>query len=287
MGPRTKVLILGACAIALGVALNVAFPALYSKPSRRVVSSHFYFTNLNNIRNLGLAINNYAARNGGRLPEDIVDDTGRKLWSWRVQILPDVEQQDLYDQLRLDEPWDSEHNLQYSKTPLDVFRTHPSQGPEHHTSYLAPVGPQTIFGEQRGAHTFDELTFRDGSDQTIMLVKVDSSSTRPWAAPGDLEIDPLAPGRGIDPHEGFGFLVCFADCVTTRIDEQLDPETLMTLFQVNDGKALDLDQLQPIDRMDEWRWPGVLGIGLIGLGVMLGIGAVMFPWKATPTAVPE
>ena len=41
----------------------------------------------------------------------ICDASGKPLLSWRVAILPGLEQGNLYKQFRLDEPWDSPHNL--------------------------------------------------------------------------------------------------------------------------------------------------------------------------------
>ena len=41
----------------------------------------------------------------------ILDPNGKPLLSWRVQILPYIEEQQLYQDFHLDEPWDSEHNI--------------------------------------------------------------------------------------------------------------------------------------------------------------------------------
>ena len=40
----------------------------------------------------------------------ITDKQGKPLLSWRVAILPYIEQQGLYQKFKLDEPWDSPHN---------------------------------------------------------------------------------------------------------------------------------------------------------------------------------
>src|SRR5690606_26090491 len=69
---------------------------------------------MNNLKQIMLAIHNYHDTHG-KIPQDIRDEEGNLLLSWRVQILPFIEQQALYQQFKLDEPWDSEHNLPLSK----------------------------------------------------------------------------------------------------------------------------------------------------------------------------
>jgi hypothetical protein len=65
----------------------------------------------NNLKAIGLALYNYADAHGGTLPPAYVADAhGRPLYSWRVLILPYIEQRPLYDRFHLDEPWDSPNN---------------------------------------------------------------------------------------------------------------------------------------------------------------------------------
>src|SRR4051812_32634281 len=64
---------------------------------------------VNNIKQIALAWHNYEAANG-HLPSNQVDKKGKALLSWRVQILPSLEEDALYKQFKLDEPWDSENN---------------------------------------------------------------------------------------------------------------------------------------------------------------------------------
>ncbi len=71
--------------------------------SKRMVS-------MNNMKQIALAMHNYHDVYG-RLPAPaIMDKDGKPLLSWRVAILPFIEQDNLYKQFKLDEPWDSEHN---------------------------------------------------------------------------------------------------------------------------------------------------------------------------------
>ena len=75
---------------------------------------------MNNLRQLMLALHNYHDAHG-HFPTDIRDKDGKPLLSWRVHILPYIEQENLYRQFKLDEPWDSEHNKKLVKSMPKVF----------------------------------------------------------------------------------------------------------------------------------------------------------------------
>jgi RNA polymerase sigma factor (sigma-70 family) len=64
----------------------------------------------NNLKQIALAVHSYSDTYGV-LPSDITDDEGQPLLSWRVALLPFLEQGDLYRQFKLDEAWDSPHNI--------------------------------------------------------------------------------------------------------------------------------------------------------------------------------
>src|SRR5262249_54507479 len=53
----------------------------------------------NNLKQIGLAMHNFHSSNG-RFPADIVDNEGKPLLSWRVAILPFVEQQALFNEFK-------------------------------------------------------------------------------------------------------------------------------------------------------------------------------------------
>src|SRR5205807_1197555 len=67
----------------------------------------------NNLKQFGVAMQNYGSANGDRLPPAVTyANDGKPLLSWRVMLLPYLEQDALYRAFRLDEPWDSPHNIQ-------------------------------------------------------------------------------------------------------------------------------------------------------------------------------
>ena len=62
---------------------------------------------INNLKQIALAMHNYVSANNKFPRSASLSETGKPLLSWRVAILPYLEQQDLYNKFNLDEPWDS------------------------------------------------------------------------------------------------------------------------------------------------------------------------------------
>ena len=69
----------------------------------------------NNWKQLGLAFHNFESANLKLPASAICDKKGKKLLSWRVAVLPYIEESTLYQKFKLDESWDSEHNLKVLK----------------------------------------------------------------------------------------------------------------------------------------------------------------------------
>ena len=66
---------------------------------------------INNLHQLGIAMHVHHDAFKAFPARAICDKQEKPLLSWRVKLLPFLEQNALYQQFHLDEPWDSEHNL--------------------------------------------------------------------------------------------------------------------------------------------------------------------------------
>ncbi|MEQ8837542.1 MAG: DUF1559 domain-containing protein, partial [Lacipirellulaceae bacterium] len=89
---------------------------LIAQPVKAARKAAYRTQRMNNFKQVGLALQNYtsAKRLKGFQPPAIYSEDGKPLLSWRVAVLPYIDQQALYNQFHLDEPWDSEHNLKLS-----------------------------------------------------------------------------------------------------------------------------------------------------------------------------
>ena len=115
---------------------------------------------VNNEKQIGLAIHNYIVSHGSFPPAYTHDKAGKPLLSWRVLILPYIEQDALYKEFHLDEPWDSPHNKALIARMPATYRC-PGENEElarqGKTRYLTPRGKATIFP---GAETSSCATSR-------------------------------------------------------------------------------------------------------------------------------
>jgi hypothetical protein len=74
-------------------------------------------SNNNKMHQIALAIGCYEQTHGS-FPSAVMEKDGKPLLSWRVAILPLIDEDALYKRFHLDEPWDSPHNLEVAKGAL-------------------------------------------------------------------------------------------------------------------------------------------------------------------------
>ena len=148
---------------------------------------------MNNMKQIGLAMHNYHDTFGAFPPAAITDKkTGKPLLSWRVAILPFIEQDNLYRQFKLDEPWDSEHNIKLSRTVVKVYedpRGEAAPGMTYYKVFTSPDGKKqaaiTPFSTTGKGRKFFNIT--DGTSNTIMVVS--GGDPVNWAKPDDIPFD--------------------------------------------------------------------------------------------------
>jgi hypothetical protein len=154
---------------------------------------------VNNLKQIALAMHNYHDQHK-RLPHAaICDAAGKPLLSWRVALLPFVEEDRLYREFKLDEAWDSPHNLQLLERMPSVYRT-PHRADlatqRNITFFQVVVGPGTAF--EPGLVAELPASFPNGLANTILIVEAGNAVA--WTKPEDvvLEADrPMPPLGGI------------------------------------------------------------------------------------------
>ena len=200
---------------------------------------------VNNEKQIGLAIHNYIAQYGSFPPAFTHDKAGKPLLSWRVLILPYIEQDALYKEFHLDEAWDSDHNK-----PLIARMPPPYRCPgesddvarEGKTRYLTPRGKATIFP---GPEIIKLPDVTDGTTNTIMVVEAGDANAVFWTKPDDWQVDPDLNTAGVfGSHTGVrgkGTDVGFADGSVRFLYETISPRVLRALLTRNGGEVISAD----------------------------------------------
>lgn len=191
---------------------------------------------MNNTRQLALAMHNYNSVYGKFPAQASYDKKGRPLLSWRVHILPFMEQQALYDQFHLDEPWDSPHNKKLiKKIPPYLMSPGIADRGDGKTVYLGVAGEGMAFGKK--GRTIEEYT--DGMSNTAWLVEADPSAAVEWTRPVDLQVDPKNPTKHLNGIYPGGFSASMADGSVQFISNGIDPQVFLKLLTIGGGEISD------------------------------------------------
>ena len=221
----------GSSPATVGILVGLLVPAVQA--ARAAANRN---TSMNKLRQIAVAMHNYESVKRRFPARAIFDKTGKPLLSWRVAILPFLQETELYKQFHLDEPWDSEHNKPLiDKMPAMYAK--PGREDDGKTVILVPVGKGLAFEGDKG------LTlgaFSDGTSKTILAIEVNDDRAVPWTKPDDLEVDLNKPFDGLRDTEAGGiFCAAFADGHVIGITKECDPDTLKALFTRNGGEVID------------------------------------------------
>jgi hypothetical protein len=157
---------------------------------------------------------------------------GKPGLSWRVAILPYLNQEDLYKQFKLDEAWDSPDNLRLADRMPDVFGR--GSGPfARQTQVKFFVGKGTIFDPDH-PEMRRLSAIKDGPAKTILLV--DAMPRVTWTQPDDVPFDPDAELPGMSSGMGETFNIAFADGTVKSIRRSVNRDNLKLWIMSNAGK---------------------------------------------------
>ncbi len=195
----------------------------------------------NNLRQIGLAMHNYHDTLKRFPAAAISSKDGKPLLSWRVAILPYIEQGALYRQFKLDEPWDSEHNKKLLEKMPKIYE--PVGGAQtkepHSTFYRVFTGPGTVFEGMRGVSL---ATITDGSANTALVVE--ASESVPWTKPDELVYEARKDLPKLGGLFRTGFHVLMADGSVLWVRRNFDAPTLRSVILRNDGMVIDLAKIK-------------------------------------------
>ena len=186
-------------------------------------------------------------------PAYIADADGRPMHSWRVLLLPFLDQNDLYKQYRFDEPWNGPHNRKLMSARPRIYALNDEvsqQGQE--TNYLAIVGQDTSWP---GAGAYKPLRDEAKKQSPIMVVENVGSGIS-WLEPRDLVLDAMDLSMAAESSRGISsryqppaVVTVNGDVLTLPLD--LAPEALRKMLVVTNPAALKHDP--NVKRIDDGR----------------------------------
>jgi hypothetical protein len=224
-----------------GVMYALLIPAVgkASQAAKRTAST-------NNLKQITMALHNYERQNGSFPPAYVTDAGGKPLYSWRVLLLPYLEQADLYDRFDKTKAWDDPANIDISDSLVSVFRSpFDDDVAENGVSYVGIVGPGTMFPPGKG-RKLDEIV--DGTGNTIMVLEVKGFAGS-WAEPNDPTLNQFGGGAilgessgQLQPAQARAILVGFADGTVRQLDASAAARVVQPVaITVNDGQPNAVD----------------------------------------------
>lgn len=237
-GTNTLLIVLGACAliglICVGGLAALLIPAVGAarEAARRMECQ-------NNLKQISLAMLNYHDTFKTFPPAYIPAEDGTPMHSWRVLILPFIEESYLHDQYDFNESWDSPANFGLSSYQPAIY-TCPSD-PNSLCSYFVIDVPNGLFDGSKGSPIHSII---DGTSNTIMIVEVAGSNVH-WMEPSDLGPAALAApinsnmnGSVISSNHARGAAVAFADGSVHFLPEDTTLQVLNLLTTKGDGQPV-------------------------------------------------
>ncbi len=221
-------------AAALLAGLVAAPAASADPPTKRELAA-----SANNLKQMALA---FHAHNDAFnvLPNNVYSKDGKPLLSWRVQILPFVEQQALYQQFKLDEPWDSDHNKKLIEQMPKVYAPIRVKAKPGETFYQVFTGEKAPFGPGKQPRLV--ATFQDGLSNTGMIYEAGEPVI--WTKPADLPYDDAKPLPKLGGLFDGDFHVAMGDGSVMFCKKDADEKELRKLIMPADGEVVDFKKLK-------------------------------------------
>jgi hypothetical protein len=216
--------------VMVGVLVSLGLPA--TQAARHAARQN---VSINNMKQISIALQNYHDTRKTFPAHAIYSKDGKPLLSWRVAILPFIEEQQLYAQFHLDEPWDSEHNRALIPLLPQVYANPNMKLEAGKTAYLGVYGKECVFdGTQKGTSL---QNIKDGSSNTIAIVEADADKAVEWTKPADWEFDAKNPSNGLGKNRP-NWLAAFCDGSVQTFNNTIDPSVLKAFFTKAGGEPV-------------------------------------------------
>ena len=212
------------------VAVGMLLPAVAQvREAAREVQS------MNNLKMMALASLNHESAHM-RYPTDGPEDGEDHAFSWRVHILPYIEANNTYDQIRFDEPWNSDHNKAVLAETPEFFKSPTrdlAEGMTVYRGFKGEAGSRGVLGGSDGDGTrIGSIT--DGTSNTILIAEVPDEMAVHWAQPTCLDVNEEV-AKQLLKSEGT-MLTAFCDGSTHRFPTTIGTDALLTFLGCDDGE---------------------------------------------------
>lgn len=191
---------------------------------------------MNDAKQLALAVFNYHDASGAFPAPAFKGPDGKALLSWRVAILPYIEQDELYRRFKLTEPWDSPANKALIPLMPKLYQgTLPAA--DGKTAFKVITGPGTAFDPRQ---KMSIRTITDGTSNTIGVIE--AGDPVEWTRPVDIAFDGKTPPRITSPSGRDFVIVATLDGFVRRVSlSRNTPDTFMKAATAAGGEVVQLE----------------------------------------------
>ena len=191
----------------------------------------------NNLRQIAMAMHIYHDTYGSFPPAVTYSADGKPMHSWRVLLLPFLNERPLYSQYNMNEPWNSPANSQLLSRMPKVYACPSAPPGTGETHYAVPVGAKTMFPPERAVSIREII---DGTSNTIMVLESHGSNLN-WMAPVDVTVGvgmPEAQPVSFSSNHLGGIHIALADGSVRFLSSKVPSETLDRLLMPDDGRVV-------------------------------------------------